>query len=359
MPLPTQWHGGGGHRRSRSGGAEGTGLQMGDGMAASGGSGEDTPAAAAAPAAHDAAGLPGDIRTAASRRHLLLRPVRLVREVVSEALFHFDSDDGWAMASHVALQILLALFPFFIVVAAMAGVIGSQDLADEVTEMVFETWPKEVAGPISDEVHAVLTRNHTSALTLGLVFAMWFSSNGVEALRMALNRAYRVAETRNYFHRRLQSFVFVVLGAVGLLSLAVLVVFGPLIWGLLEEHLPWLAAVERNTRMERIVIATVVLVAVLGLSHMWLPDGRRRLSDVVPGIVFTIVAWLAAGIGFGFYLQNFSPYSNTYAGLASVTAAIVFLYLIATIFIIGGELNSAVMRWRARRRRGVLQGRAQ
>ncbi|WP_334175827.1 YihY/virulence factor BrkB family protein [Pseudoxanthobacter sp.] len=306
------------------------------------------PAAGTAPARPPAA---ASIREAAARRRFW-RPFRAVREVVGEALFHFDSDDGWAMASHVALQILLALFPFFIVVAALAGVIGSQGLADEVTEMVFETWPKEVAGPISDEVHAVLTRNHTSALTIGLAFAMWFSSNGVEALRMALNRAYRMVETRNYIHRRIQSLVFVVLGAVGLLSLAVLVVFGPLIWGLLETHVPWLAAVERNTRMERIVIATLVLVAVLGLAHMWLPGGRRRLTDVLPGIGFTIVAWLAAGIGFGFYLQNFSPYSNTYAGLAGVTAAIVFLYLIATIFIIGGELNSAVMRWRARRRRG-------
>jgi membrane protein len=61
--------------------------------------------------------------------------------------------------------------------------------------------------------------------------------------------------------------------------------------------------------------------------------------------VATLVMWLAGGILFGRYLAEFaSTYVTYYAGLASVMMALVFLYLTASIFMYGGELNSALCR---------------
>jgi membrane protein len=52
---------------------------------------------------------------------------------------------------------------------------------------------------------------------------------------------------------------------------------------------------------------------------------------------------------FGRYLASFAyTYVTYYAGLASVMAALVFLYLVAMIFIYGAELNAAVARSRKR-----------
>ena len=61
------------------------------------------------------------------------------------------------------------------------------------------TWPEEVALPITREIHNVLTTAHTGALTLGAVLAVFFASSGVESLRIGLNRAYGVVETRHWF----------------------------------------------------------------------------------------------------------------------------------------------------------------
>ncbi|HMF66281.1 MAG TPA: YhjD/YihY/BrkB family envelope integrity protein, partial [Phyllobacterium sp.] len=44
------------------------------------------------------------------------------------------------------------------------------------------------------------------------------------------------------------------------------------------------------------------------------------------------------------YLETFATYVSTYAGLASIMAAIVFLYIVAAIFIIGAEINAAIIR---------------
>ena len=80
---------------------------------------------------------------------------------------------------------------------------------------------------------------------------------------------------------------------------------------------------------------------------MWLPAGRRRFAEVWPGIVATLVMWLACGFVFGRYLSDFSyTYVTYYAGLASAMMALVFLYFTALIFIYGGELNAAIARLR-------------
>jgi membrane protein len=87
----------------------------------------------------------------------------------------------------------------------------------------------------------------------------------------------------------------------------------------------------------------------LFLAHILLPRGRRRLIDLAPGVALTFTACIAFGEGFGAYLSEFArSYVSTYAGLASVMIALVFLYFMAGIFIYGGELNAAIMRARER-----------
>ena len=115
--------------------------------------------------------------------------IRLSLHVVVEAFYRFNRDDGWAIASHIALSILMALFPFLIVVTALAGFVGSVNLANEVARMMFAAWPREVAGPLASEIHNVLTTTRSGLLTLGAVFAVYFAAAGVESLPSGLNRA--------------------------------------------------------------------------------------------------------------------------------------------------------------------------
>jgi len=245
--------------------------------------------------------------------------------------------------------VLMAMFPFFIVLTALAGFFGSADLADEVANLLLATWPEEVAVPITQEIHSVLTTTHRGALTLGVVLAVYFASSGVESLRIGLNRAYNVVETRYWILLRLESIGYVLLGALGLLALGFLIVLGPFLFGILLRHAPWLGAFDESTlTFFRFAVASTVLVVALLVAHKWIPAGRRRFLEILPGIGATLILWLAAGAGFGRYLAQFSfTYVNTYAGLASAMIALVFLYWTASIFVYGGELNAAFLRVRS------------
>lgn len=243
----------------------------------------------------------------------------------------------------------MALFPFLLVVTAVAGIFGSRNLAEEAANILLEAWPEQVAGPLALEIHGVLTSAGGEVLTIGLVIALYFASSGVESLRIGLNRAYDVAEPRSWWLLRLESIAYVIVGAIALLALAFLVVLAPLIWTTLIRYMPGLQPLGWLITFVRFAVAAFVLVAALVIVHMWLPAGRRSLLDIAPGILATLLLWLAAGEIFGRYLAEFAfTYAYYYAGLASVMIALVFLYLTASIFIYGGELNAAIARARKR-----------
>jgi membrane protein len=273
--------------------------------------------------------------------------IRLIFRVVMEAFYRFNRDDGWAIASHIALSILMAVFPFLIVVTALAGFAGSTNLADEVARLLFAAWPRQVASPIASEIHNVLTTTRGGVLTLGAVFAVYFASSGVESLRIGLNRAYGLREQRGWWLLRLESIGYVLISALALLVLAFLVVLGPLIFKAAAKYAPWIEPLEAHYDVARFGIGGLVLAVALFILHMWLPAGRRRLGKVWPGIAATLVLWLACGFAFGHYLADFAyTYVTYFAGLASAMIALVFLYYSAWIFVYGGELNAAIARVR-------------
>lgn len=60
---------------------------------------------------------------------------------------------------------------------------------------MFEFMPQEVAAALAPAVSEVISVRPGSLLTFGFVGTLWAASSGVEALRIALNRAYRVQKS--------------------------------------------------------------------------------------------------------------------------------------------------------------------
>ena len=272
-------------------------------------------------------------------------------QVAAGAFRHFTDDDGWAIASHIALSTLMALFPFLIVVTALAGFfLGSKELADEAARLLLEAWPSQVAEPIARDITGVLTSTRGDVLTLGVLFALYFASSGVESLRIGLNRAYGMKELRAWWLLRIESVIYVLVGAVAILAFSFLVVLAPLILAKLVRFVPALERFGDLITFARYGVAALVLVFALMILHLWLPAGRRSFGQIAPGVIATLLLWLITGAAFGRYLANYAfAYVSMSAGLASAMVALVFLYACASIFIYGGELNSVILQARTKK----------
>jgi membrane protein len=275
-------------------------------------------------------------------------------DVPAVAFQRFVAHDGWAIASHIALSVLTSLFPFLILLTAVAPLFGPERLADEAANLILEAWPKEVGGPIAAEIHRVLSTTRPGILTYGAILALYFSSSGVESLRVGLNRAYDKPELRPWWLTRLESIAYVVFGAFAMLAFAFFVVLGPLIWRGAIAYVPQLAPFNVTVTILRLTIATTAIIGALVIAHRFIAAGRRRIWDIVPGITTTLMLWLVGGGLFGWYLDSFAgAYVSTYGGLATAMVSLVFLYWLAAMFLFGGEVNGVLIAQRRRQKLGL------
>ncbi|WP_455873983.1 YihY/virulence factor BrkB family protein [Rhizobium yanglingense] len=274
--------------------------------------------------------------------------VRTLYDVAYDAICHLIEDDGFAMASHVALSILLAVFPFLIFGTTLANFLGADQFSSTAVHLIFDTWPEAIAKPVADQVLQVLTIPRGGLLTVSVLAAAYFASNGVEALRISLNRAYRVQETRPWYFTRLASLGYVLIAVIIFAAISILLVAVPLALDYARQWIPLFADTLEIVFSWRIYGTLFVLTVGLLVVHLWLPAGRRRVYDVIPGVLLTLLLWLAGALIFAFYLATFANYTATYAGLASVMVVLIFLYMVGVIFIIGAEINAALMKFRVR-----------
>lgn len=264
--------------------------------------------------------------------------------IVWDAWAKFNRDDGWAIASHVALSSLFALFPFLIFTTSVAGFLKLRNFSDTVVHLIFDYWPEAASDAIANEVQTILTVPRSDILTIGGLLTIYFASNGVEAFRVALNRAYRIEDRRPIWRLRLQSIGFVFIAMAALIAIAFLLVLLPLGWGLAGKWFPEIMPWGQTVWFWRFVIALFVLLAALVATHKYLPAGSRTVFSIMPGIVFTLACWTIGSIAFGMWLEQFADYVSTYAGLAGAMIGLIFLYFLGLVFILGGEINAAYLR---------------
>lgn len=259
-----------------------------------------------------------------------------------EALYRLYEHSGFAMAGAVAYSFVVSLFPFCIFLGAVAGIFGGRELAQHAVEQLFQILPAKVAEGLAPQVESIMGGNRIDLLTASAGLSLFFATTAIETLRAALNGAYRVVEKRNYLFCLLRSMFFVFVSAVSMLVLTWVVIVAPVIAARVEPELTsllvngtWLGTGVRYA------FAGAVVGAQLFAFHLWLAAGKRRLKDVWPGVVFSMLLWLAMASLYSYYL-NFSDYTRFYAGLSQLMVAMIFFQLTAVVVILGAELNRGI-----------------
>lgn len=266
-----------------------------------------------------------------------------------EAILRLFADEAIPLAGNIAFRTLFSVFPFLIFLTALAGFFGNEDLAEKVVNFLLSVAPEQIVRPLSAEIRSILTVPRTDLLSVSALLTIWSAMAGVDSVRVGLNRAYDLKEHRNMFWLYGQSIVFVIGSAAALLAVAVLLVFAPIALATIDRFAP--AFSENFTAFSyfRFPIAIILLICGLLLSHRILPAKQLHTREILPGVVLTVIVWVAMAGLFSAYLVNFNSFASTYASLSGLFAAMFFLYLAALVLILGGEVNRVLQLHRAQR----------
>jgi membrane protein len=92
----------------------------------------------------------------------------------------------------------------------------------------------------------------------------------------------------------------------------------------------------------RFPVALALLAVVLSLVYRYGPDAKQRFRSVVLGAALAVVLWAISSVGFSFYLANFANYGVTYGSLGAAVGLLLYLYLSASVVLLGAEVNAAI-----------------
>jgi membrane protein len=282
--------------------------------------------------------------------HPFFRGCWIVLLVAWRSCFDLIKHEGLELSGHVAFMSVLALFPFLIFLAALAGFLGQATSATTFADAVFAFVPPAVAATLVPVANDVLAHRSGNLLTFAIVFSLWTASSGIEALRVLLNRSYDVVETRALWRLRAQSMFIVVISAGVAFMLSFSIVLGPVIWQIMQR-LPVAGLMSHEVWVVmRYASASVVTCIALIAIHRLLPNCLLRFQHIWPGALVTTALWLIGATLFSIYVDHFSQYSLVYGSLAGIMLTLFFFYLMSVILVLGAEVNAVLDDYRSQKR---------
>jgi membrane protein len=251
-------------------------------------------------------------------------------------------NDGFIHAGNLAYLSIVALFPFFIVAAAVAHILGANQDAMLTVTNVLRRLPPDVAATLREPIQEVLTVRTGTLLWLGAIVGLWTATSFVETIRDILRRAYGVKYCAPFWEYRLGS-ILLILGAVLLLMLAFAVSATlTLLHHLIEQWFPLAQDVASTLGLYRLVPAATLFFTFYVLFLALTPSRYRRRCRKWPGALLITGWWLGTVELLPPVLDLFGGYTRTYGSLAGVMIALIFFFVVGLGVVIGAELNAAL-----------------
>lgn len=261
--------------------------------------------------------------------------------VLKRAIWGFVRDDGAALSGYMAYTALLAIFPFLIFATSLIGQIIGEEGIPPTMNFLFDSMPEHVAKTIEPALREAVAGRGSGIASFSAIAAIYVASNGFEALRVALDRAYDTSSARSFWVSRLVSVTFTLGGVFAFGLLVVSIILGPILMETARQWFDYDLGSLGLWHKARYLIGVSVLIVFLMAIHRHLP-GRRPAVPVLPGVLVTTVLWIAMASLFSVYFTYVPSYTITYGTLAGVIASLLFFYMTGAIFIFGAEINAAL-----------------
>src|SRR5688500_18214837 len=259
-------------------------------------------------------------------------------------------------AAALAYRGLFGLFPFLFILVVLLGALGFPDFIDRAIDQAraqssryVPNQLEPVVEPAREQVQpllAMIERAERQAggnlLFFGVAVALWSVSAVARTLTEAFNVAYQVTETRRWWKLLALSLAFgPILALVVIVSVALMLI-GPELVGAIAEVVNLDELFVRLWGWLRFPVALLLLAGVLSVVYHFGPNARQGFRSVVPGAALSVVLWAITSVGFSVYLTNFANYGVTYGSIGAAVGLLFYLYICASVVLLGAELNAAI-----------------
>jgi membrane protein len=251
--------------------------------------------------------------------------------------------DGFIHAGNLAYMAILALFPFFIVIAAVFEALGEESQREASIRAFLSAVPPMIARVLEPVALSVMDARSGWLLWAGGLVGLWTVSSLIETIRDVLRRAYGTPAALAFWRSRLLSSAFIV-GAVIMLLLSLFAqVAIATAQEVIDAWFPTLNGWAMALTTSRLIPGGMLYLSIYALFLSLTPAGyRSRAYPKWPGALLVTIWWIAVTASLPSVLRHLFTYDLTYGSLAGVMIALFFFWLVGLGVVMGAELNAAL-----------------
>ena len=262
-------------------------------------------------------------------------------ELIKRTFNEFSKDDVLGLAAQMAYYFLFALAPAIVCVIAITSYLPFSSIQELISGLSGFA-PADVVQILRDQLTNIAQGEHSGALTFGFLVALWSSSAAMVSIIGALNRAYDIEEGRPWWRVRLSAILLTIGVAIFIVLAFALIVIGPTFIDRIASMVGLGPAFATVWNIARWPVALALVTMGVGLVYYFAPDAEQDWEWITPGAVVATVLWLAASLGFKFYVANFANYNESYGSLGGVIILMLWFYISALAILLGAELNAEI-----------------
>ncbi|MEY8468681.1 YihY/virulence factor BrkB family protein [Faecalibaculum rodentium] len=252
-------------------------------------------------------------------------------------------DEVTTRAAALAYYLVFSIFPLLILFSLIIGSLHIDTATMDI--LLARVLPKDMIDMLKGYLDYVTRTFDMKLLMFALVFSIYFPWRFIRSLMDGIRISYRQESEESFIRRTLKQILCTLLIPLTLAASLILIILGHNVITFLVSLLPpqtlrlsdFLLTLWQYGRF--LIAAAIMSIALIILYRCSIPT-RVPFKTLLPGIVFSIIAWVISSIAFSFYVENFGDYSVIYGTLGAFVILLLWLYLTGLIFLAGSEINA-------------------
>lgn len=253
-------------------------------------------------------------------------------------------DDILTRANSVAFSFFLALFPSLIVFLTFLPYIPVDNLTEIIQEFLDKIMPHEAEGFIFSTLDNLTNIPRGGTLSIGVILALFFSSNGMLELMNGFNKSYymHTFKRRGFIRKRILAIGLTLVLGLLLIIAGVMIVLGNVILSHIFEWLEMGRFSRLGFEALKWLVVLALIYSMVAFIFKYGPSLRKKSSYFSPGTTVAAVGIIIASVGFSFFVNNFGTYNRIYGSIGAIIVLMVWIQIISFILLAGFELNASI-----------------
>ncbi|TGU74752.1 YihY/virulence factor BrkB family protein [Geomonas terrae] len=264
------------------------------------------------------------------------------KDLAKRVFRKFSDEDCPEHAAAMAYYFLFASFPFLLFLTTLIGYLPIPNLMEYALSYAAKLLPGQAFSLLEDNIRSLFMSKKQGLLSIGILLALWASSNAIVSVMDAMNNLYDVKEGRPFWKVRLIAIALVIGLSLIFLSSMTLLMFGFKIGEFIAGFTGMGTPFKVAWGIGLVPVTLFLLMLALAVIYYFTPDVEHTWKWISPGAVVAIPCWLAMSIAFSFYINNFGSYDKTYGSIGAVIVLLLWLYLSGLIILIGAVINAVI-----------------